>query len=85
MSVFSVFNESLWSSANSQRFKFKVSFGDIVLYKYNISCFSVAMELGLTDAAEAAQMSTELQRLQQLRDRQVSWLPAVSRLNVVIS
>lgn len=33
---------------------------------------AVAVDLGLTDAAQAAQMSTELQRLQQLRERQVS-------------
>ena len=31
----------------------------------------VAVDLGLTDAAQAAQISTELQRLQQLRERQV--------------
>ena len=33
---------------------------------------AVAVDLGLTDAAQAAQMSTELQRLQQLRERQVN-------------
>ncbi|XP_070173359.1 nucleoprotein TPR-like isoform X2 [Littorina saxatilis] len=36
-----------------------------------ISFTSVAVDLGLTDAAQAAQMSTELHRLQQLRNRQL--------------
>ncbi|XP_076453831.1 uncharacterized protein LOC143288987 isoform X2 [Babylonia areolata] len=38
----------------------------------DISFGSVAAELGLTEAAQAAQMNTELQRLQQLRDRQLT-------------